>query len=73
MLENTIAPVPAYHSIFLAMIFMTVAHSQFRLTADRQAVIYHRDISNQDEFRQFDYEYHSTLAGLMDTDGEVFP
>jgi hypothetical protein len=55
------------------MIFMTVEHSQFRVTADRQALICRRYISNQDEFRQFDYEYHSTLAGLMDTDGEVFP
>ncbi len=46
MLENIITPVPAHHSIFLAMIFMTVEHSQFGVTADRQAVIYERDISN---------------------------
>jgi hypothetical protein len=70
---NTITALPACDSIFLAMIFMTVEHSQFRVTADRQALICRRYISNQDEFRQFDYEYHSTLAGLMDTDGEVFP
>jgi hypothetical protein len=73
MLENIITPVLAYYSILLAMIFMTAEHSQFRIAADRQALICHRDISNQDEFPQFDYEYHSTLAGLMDTDGEVFP
>ncbi len=73
MLGNIITAVPAYHSIFLTMIFMPFAHWQFRVTADRQALICQRDISNQDEFPQFDYEYHSTLAGLMDTDGEVFP
>jgi hypothetical protein len=73
MPKNIITAVPAYYSIFLPMIFMTVEHSQFRITADPQALICQRDISNQDEFPQFDYEYHSTLAGLMDTDREVFP